>query len=83
MSESILIENSSSIQIKGAEKVASSTATQAVVESKDSTIIITGTGLEVRKLDLENGEVCFVGKVTNIKFNPKGEKMPLLKRIFK
>ena len=40
MSESILIENSSSIQIKGAEKVVSSTATQAVVESKENSIVI-------------------------------------------
>ena len=83
MSESILIENSSSIQIKGVEKVVSSTATQAVVESKENTIVISGSGLEVRKLDLENGEVCFAGKVTNIKFNAKGDKMPLLKRIFR
>ena len=84
MSESILIENSSNLQIKGATKVVSSTVSQAVVESKGNTIIISGNGLEVRKLDLENGEVCFIGKISNIKFAPLGDsKTPLLKRIFK
>lgn len=84
MNESIIIENSSSIQIKGASRVVSSTASQAVVESKESTIIISGSGLEVRKLDLENSEVCFVGKISNIKFAAlNSSKTPLLKRIFK
>lgn len=84
MNESIFIENSSSLQIKGATKVVSSTASQAVVESKDNTIVITGNNLEVRKLDLENGEVCFVGKITNVKLTAlNASKTPLLKRIFK
>ena len=84
MNELITIENSSSISIKGATKVVSSTANQSVVETKENTIIISGTGLEVRKLDLENGEVSFIGKVTNIKFTALGGgKTPLLKRLFK
>lgn len=84
MNELITIENSSSISIKGATKVVSSTNSQAVVETKENTIIISGSNLEVRKLDLENGEVCFLGKVTNIKFAPPSTgKIPLLKRLFK
>ncbi len=84
MNELITIENSSSISIHGATKVVSSTQTQAVVETKDNTIIITGTGLEVRKLDLDNSEVSFLGKITNIKFTALGgNKVPLLKRLFK
>lgn len=83
MSELITIENSSNLSIKGAVKVASATANQAVVETKENTIVISGSGLEVRKLDLENGEVCFVGKVTNVKFSNLSAKVPLLKRLFK
>ena len=84
MNEIITIENSSNISIKGATKVVSSTASQAVVETKENTIIITGSGLEVKKLDLENGDVSFAGKVNNVKFTAVGAgKTPLLKRIFK
>lgn len=84
MSELITIENSSNISINGATKVVSSTSTQAIVETKENTIIISGNNLEVRKLDLENCDVSFLGKITNIKFSPAGgTKTPFLKRIFK
>ena len=72
------------IEIKGATKVVSSTQTQAVVEVGDVGIIITGSEIEVKGLNLENGEVLLSGKFSNIKFaNAKGKKQPLLKRIFK
>lgn len=84
MSESVLIEDNNSITIKGAKKVVSSTQSQAVVETSTTTIVITGTGIEVKKLDLENETVCFYGKTTNIKFSGLGGgKQPILKRIFK
>lgn len=84
MDEIITIENSSSITIKGATKVVSSTASQAVVETKDKTIVISGNQLEVRMLDLENSQVSFIGSISNIKFTQVGnQKTPFLKRIFK
>lgn len=84
MNEIITIENSSNISIKGATKVASSTSTQAIVETSENTLVISGQNLEVRKLDLENGEVVFLGKIINIKFAPIGNsKTPFLKRLFK
>ncbi len=84
MSEIITIENSASLAIKGATKVVSATNSQAVVETKDNTIIISGNNLEVVKLDLENNDVNFIGKISNIKFSALGTtKTPFLKRIFK
>lgn len=84
MNEIITIENREAITIKGATRVISSTQTQAVVETKETSIIITGNDLEVRKLDLENNEVAFSGKIGNIKFSSStNNKTPLLKRIFK
>ena len=74
----------SNICIKGANRVISSTPTQAVVETSTNSIIISGNNLEVKKLDLDNHEVTFSGKITNLKFSsPSGPKQPLLKRIFK
>lgn len=70
--------------IKGATKIISSTQTQAVVETGENAIVLTGTNIEVKKLNLEEGEVCFNGKFSLIKFNEAiGQKTPLLKRIFK
>lgn len=83
MNDIISIENRNQITIKGATKVSSSTQNQAVVEANDCTIIITGSELEVKKLDLDNKEVSFSGKISNLKFTSRGEKQSLMKRIFK
>ncbi len=83
MSNFISIENQNNININGATKVVSSTQNQAVVESEETSIIISGSDLEVKKLDLDNKEVSFSGKITNIKFSDNSQKLPLLKRIFK
>ena len=72
------------LQIKEAEKVVSSTQNQAVVETKSSTIIVSGSEIEVKKLNLDEGEVELNGKYSAIKFSNLGQKkQPLIKRIFK
>ena len=83
MSELITIENQNNIQINGATKVFSSTQNQAVVQCGESIVTISGSDMEVKKLDLDGRQVCFSGKICNIKFSNKAEKQPLLKRIFK
>lgn len=82
--ESVLIEDTSSMSVKGAKKMCSSTPTQTVLETASNSVIVTGSNLEIKKLDLEGGEVCLAGKITNVKFAPLGAaKTPLIKRIFK
>lgn len=83
MSSSVFIDDQKNIIIKGAKRVVSSTNNQAVVEILNSCICITGSEIEVKKLDLNNGEVSFNGVVSNIKFSDKVEKISLFKRIFK
>ncbi len=84
MNESIFIENDNSMTIKGAKKVVSSTQNQAVVMTGLNTLVISGSNIEVKKLDLEGGEVCLSGKFTNVKISTASAgKTPLLKRIFK
>ena len=74
----------SELEIIGATKVVSSTQNQAVIETKDCAIIIVGSDIEVKKLNLDEGVVCLYGKFSNIKFGTaSGKKQPLLKRIFK
>lgn len=81
--ETILIEDRKKIAIKGATKVVSSTDTQAVVEVGGGNVLISGTNIEVTKLDLENKEVSFSGTINGIKYTQKAEKTNLLKRLFK
>ena len=69
--------------IKGATKVVSSVNNQAVVETEEKTIIILGQNIEVKKLNLEEKEVCLQGNFSQFKFTSPTNKVPLLKRIFK
>lgn len=72
------------LQIKGATKVVSSTSNQAVVEMDEKCIVLTGEKIEVKKLNLEDGEVCIAGEFAMFKFAQAGRKKgSLLKRIFK
>ena len=81
--QNLCLNENNILTILGAKKVLSCTQTQAVVETEKRKIIITGNSIEVRKLNLENGEVCLFGFFTNIKLVDSQEKKPLLKRIFK
>ena len=81
--ENICIEDRKKMTITGATKVISATDTQAVVEIGGSDVVITGTNIEVTKLDLENKTVCFSGNINGIKYAQKAEKGNLLKRLFK
>lgn len=81
--QSIFLEDRKKLILKGATKIISSTNTQAVVELEQNTLIISGSGIEITKLNLENKEVCFSGNVDSIKFSQKAEKKGLIKRIFK
>ena len=72
------------LQIVGATKIVSATSSQAVVETSEKTIVVSGNDIEVKKLNLDDGEVVLSGKFENIKFvHPGNKKQPFLKRLFK
>lgn len=81
--ESITIEDRKKLSILGATKMVSSTQTQAVVEVGGSNVVISGTNIEVTKLDLENKQVHFSGSFSGVRYVQKTEKVGLMKRIFK
>lgn len=81
--ESLCIEDRKKLILTGATKVISSTITQAVVEVGDTNIVISGTNIEVTKLDLDNKTVTFSGNINSVKYSAKTEKTSLLKRMFK
>ncbi len=81
--ETICIEDRKKLTIKGATKVISSTDSQAVVEIGGTNVVVTGSNIEVTKLDLDNKEVCFSGNINGLKYTQKADKTPLYKRLFK
>ncbi len=81
--ENLSLNKDNILEVNGAKKVVSCTQGQAVIETTSKKLIITGNEIEVKKLNLENGEICLFGKFSNIKLVDEGEKKPLLKRIFK
>lgn len=81
--ESLCIEDRKKLILTGATKFVSSTSTQAVVEVGDTNIVISGTNIEVTKLDLDNKTVTFSGNINSVKYTAKTEKTSLLKRMFK
>ena len=72
-----------SLILQGVTKVISSSQSQTVLQCGEQVIVLTGNNIEVRKLELETGEVCLQGNFSNIKLSAKSEKQPFLKRIFK
>ena len=81
--ESILIEDRKKLTLIGALKVVSATNTQAVVEVANNNVVITGSNIEVTKLNLDNKEVCFSGNIAGVKYMQKAEKGNFIKRLFK
>ena len=81
--ESICIEDRKKLTLIGATKVISSTNTQAVVEVGGCNVVITGSDIEVVKLNLENKEVVFSGTINSLKYTQKVEKTNVFKRLFK
>lgn len=81
--ESITIEDRKKLSIVGATKMISSTQTQAVVEVAGTNVVISGSNIEVTKLDLENKQVHFSGNFSGLRYVQKAEKVGLVKRIFK
>ena len=69
--------------LQGVTKVISSSQTQAVLQCGEQVIVLTGSNIEVKKLELDSGDVCLQGNFSNIKLSAQREKQPLLKRIFK
>lgn len=79
-----LLVSGDCLTLSGATKIVSSSPSQALVETDEGGVLITGSDIEVKSLDLQEGRAEFCGKFSMIKFGiSTGKKPSLLKRIFK
>lgn len=83
MDEKICVINRKEVSIENAEKIAQATKTYVLVDTNSSSVAISGSNLEVVKLDPTNKIVIVSGEISGIKFVKKSTKSPLFKRIFK
>lgn len=77
----ITLTNRQTLNILGVTKVSGVSPSEVMLEMEGDRLLITGEGMEVQTLDVENKVLTILGKINSMKF--LGAKVPLLKRIFK
>ncbi len=79
----IRINERANTEISGVESVLSFDETSVIMQTSAGILSVDGEGLNVKKLDLEGGEVILDGKV-NALYYPMGEskKTSLFSKIF-
>ncbi len=81
-SESTLnLVNRTKLTLTGVERVIATSETRVFLTVSASALKISGSNIQVEKLDVENGVLKLEGMIDEIKYNQKKE--PFLKRLFK
>lgn len=81
MQNVITLTNRQTLNILGVSKVNGVSPTEVMLEIEGDRLLVTGEGMEVQTLDVENKVLTILGKINSMKF--LGAKVPLLKRIFR
>ncbi|MEG1499453.1 MAG: YabP/YqfC family sporulation protein [Clostridia bacterium] len=79
----IHLKNRKQLSITGISKVQSISDKQILLETCGHTLQVLGSGMEVKKLDVESGELEVEGEIDCMKYLGAKQKGGLLKRIFK
>ncbi len=71
------------VSMTGVFAVPTFTDKTATVRLKDETLLICGSDLEIKTLDIENGKLVLAGTVTELKYKQSSAPTSFVKRIFK
>ncbi len=83
MDSNIILKNRKNLSVSGIEKVVSVSQKQLSMEMEDCSLFVLGENMEVKKLDVDCGNLEVEGLISEIKYAGKKEKTNLIKRIFK
>lgn len=83
MANKLTLINQENLSISGIKKANVISETSVVLEMENSILQISGNSMEVKKLDVESGNIEIAGKIYGIKFSGAKEKLSLFKKIFK
>lgn len=82
--ESLLtLQNRKILTLTGVQKVVSINENQAKIELNDSTLLIFGREMKMKKLSVDEGEVIIDGVFDGFKYATQKEKGSFFKRLFK
>ena len=80
----IIIENRKKLTAGGIKDVESFLPEKIVLVTEDSNLIVTGSGMKVKKLSVENGEVIIEGEIKGCVYSGgKQERESFLRRVLK
>lgn len=82
----LIMENRKKITISGVEDIESFNEEQIVLYTYNSVLIISGTGMHISKLSIDNGETVITGEFCSMTYNDnfgKKDKSGLLAKLFK
>ena len=83
MENKIYLINRKILNISGITKVIEISEENISVQVDNSVLNIAGEDMEVKKLDVESGNLEVEGLINSMKYIDKKEKISLIKRIFK
>ena len=83
MDSNVVLKNRKNLSVSGIKKVVGVSQKQLSLEMEDCSLFVLGQNMEVKKLDVECGNLEVDGFISEIKYLGKKEKTNLIKRIFK
>ena len=80
----IIIENRKRFTASGVKDVESFLPDKIVLITEDANLTVTGSGMKVKKLSVENGDVIIEGEINGCMYSRgKSERESFLKRVLK
>lgn len=79
----LVLENRKELTLTGVNKVLSINENNAYVLINGTKLYITGTEINIQKLDVNEGVLVLSGAFNEIKYSGKNVKSPFFKRLFR
>lgn len=80
----IIIENRKKLTASGIKDVESFLPEKIVLVTDDANLTVTGNGMKVKKLSVENGDVLIEGEISGCVYSKgRGDRESFLKRVLK
>ena len=83
VNHTITLENKKRMMLTGIKEVVSQVDKSVVAKTSENMVAVSGTGLRVSKLSLEEGLLVLEGQIDGFKYMPLSSGKNFFKRIFK
>ncbi len=80
---SLHLDNRNKLSVTGISKILSANPSQITVRTNDAKLLVSGSGLSVTKLDVENGTLEIEGTINCLKYSDNVSIKGFWRKIFK